>query len=392
MPVVSEMVHPAGFSFTEQRSIALLRDVSGLVWKDIAKRVKNLKGERPRPRHVANYYRKLSKRSGKVIGKYKNCGSKPTKVNEDVERFLVSELKTQRKDGPCTASTLQVALAKEKGVTITAAYVRKILRKRGYKWLPRRQKKQQYTKEVMAERLAFAKKVVSLSGKALGDKMAMAMDGVVLCIPPKDPTERLNFCRADEEYMWRKPTEAFDPKLAGADDSAKQVPLHRAVPLWGGCSYGGFAPIVFHKRKKLTCEEWSAAVTSGKLTQAIKALKPAKAAGPWEVICDNEGFLRAASSNRAHKKCKVKLWKIPAKSPDLNPIERFWGWLRKKLRSLDLKDAVAKKPTLGKAAYISRVRRLVKTKAAQTVAANCAKSLRKVCREVVQKKGAASSG
>ena len=86
------------------------------------------------------------------------------------------------------------------------------------------------------------------------------------------------------------------------------------------------------------------------------------------------------------------MWRIPARSPDLNPIERFWSWLRRALRAKDLADVVAKRPVLGKSAYIARVRRVLKAKRAQTCAANCVKSLRKVCLEVVEKKGAASSG
>ena len=78
--------------------------------------------------------------------------------------------------------------------------------------------------------------------------------------------------------------------------------------------------------------------------------------------------------------------------PDLSPIDRFWGWLRKKLRAMDLKDCVSGRPVLDKPAYVARVRRVLNSKAAQKCAANCAKSLRKVCKEAVLKKGAASSG
>ena len=95
--------------------------------------------------------------------------------------------------------------------------------------------------------------------------------------------------------------------------------------------------------------------------------------------------------NVAHKKAHVQLWKIPPKSPDLNPVERFWAWLRKKLLAMDLQDAVRKKKVLGKAAYAARVKRVLKTKKAQNVAAACAKGLRKVAREVVRRKGAATS-
>ena len=123
---------------------------------------------------------------------------------------------------------------------------------------------------------------------------------------------------------------------------------------------------------------------------AIKCLQPAKRHGPWHVLCDNESFLRAAVCNAAHKAAKVRLWKIPAKSPDLNPIERFWSWLRRKLRAMDLKDAVAKRGVLSKFAFKARVRAVCRSKQAQRVAGNQTKLMKRVCREVVSKKGAAT--
>ena len=133
-------------------------------------------------------------------------------------------------------------------------------------------------------------------------------------------------------------------------------------------------------------------VRAGRLTNAIKNLKPVKEHGPWTVLCDNERFLDAAACKEQHKAAGVSLWHIPAKSPDLNPVEVVWSHLRKKLRAMDLADAMAKRPVLGKMAYKARVRRVVMTQKFQKTAGNCAKRLKKVCREVVAKKGAATSG
>ena len=191
---------------------------------------------------------------------------------------------------------------------------------------------------------------------------------------------------------WRKASEAFKPELAGDDDYGKQVPLARAIPLWGGCSGKGFSTVLFHETKKLSVGEWCAAVKAGKLKAAITRLKPVKAAGPWWALCDNECFLRAAKSAEAHKQAGVKLWRIPPKSPDLNPVEKFWSWLRRKLRAMDLADAVAKRPSLGKQEYKARVQGVLKSRKAQQVAANCATSFKKTCREVAQRKGAGSKG
>ena len=48
-------------------------------------------------------------------------------------------------------------------------------------------------------------------------------------------------------------------------------------------------------------------------------------------------------------------------------------------------SAVAGKPLLDKAAYTARVQRVLQPKAAQKCAANCSKSLIKVCKEGVLK-------
>ena len=66
--------------------------------------------------------------------------------------------------------------------------------------------------------------------------------------------------------------------------------------------------------------------------------------------------------------------------------------MRRHLRKMDLADAVTQKPHLSKTAYVARVKRVLKTKNMQHIAAKCAGGLRKVCREVIAKRGAATSG
>ena len=160
--------------------------------------------------------------------------------------------------------------------------------------------------------------------------------------------------------------------------------------MWGGCSEGGFAVVTFHKFKKMNTASWVATVKRGCLTKAIKDLKPVRVNGPWTVLCDDESFLGAKDTAAAHKAAKISLCNIPAHSPDLNPVERFWAWLRSKLRAMDLQDAVAHRPVLGRAAYIARVRAVCKTKKAQAVAASQAKLMKRVCKAVITKKGAAT--
>ena len=80
------------------------------------------------------------------------------------------------------------------------------------------------------------------------------------------------------------------------------------------------------------------------------------------------------------------------RSPDLNPIEKYWAWLRKDLRRRDLADLVLKRPVLNKASYTKRVQAVLRSRASQLVAKRCALGLRAVCKEVILKKGAATKG
>ena len=88
----------------------------------------------------------------------------------------------------------------------------------------------------------------------------------------------------------------------------------------------------------------------------------------------------------------VVLWQMPPRSPDLNPIEKFWGWLRCELRRRDFKDLQEKRAVLSKAAFRARVRAILRARKTQRAAARFASGLLGVCSEVKAKRGAASRG
>ncbi len=102
--------------------------------------------------------------------------------------------------------------------------------------------------------------------------------------------------------------------------------------------------------------------------------------------------MRARPVKKLYDNIGSKMWEVPPRSPDLNPVEFFWAWLRKHLRAMDLKDAVAGRPVLGKMAYTARVRRVCATKKAQTVEKNVSRRLKKACQMVIKAKGRAIKG
>jgi hypothetical protein len=337
---------------------------------------------------VKRVYNKFNGRLGRSVCNFAKCGRKRWKMTIGVQNFILAKLLQIRKKQVCTSTTLQAVLAKERGVNVSDATIRKFLRRKGYRWLARAQKPA-YSALDKQLRLRFCKAVLRLSAKQLDEKLSLSMDGVILTIPPLDPVERKNVCRHGETHMYRRVSEAASPELAGACNYPCQVPMARCVPLWGGISKGGCAEVLMHTQRKLTGAEWAAAVVKGKLNDAVKRLKPI-GKRPWYVLCDNERFLDASVSRAALSRKGIKLWHNPPRSPDLNPVELFWSWLRRELRRRDLEDLNCHRAPPNKVAYRARVRAVLRSQKAKVVASPITNSFRNTCRRVVDLGGAHS--
>ena len=372
MPVVQEVRRPRSLDFANERKAVLLRTVHGCTWAEVQRQVRNLKGEAP-------------SESLRRLYKYNKCGRKATKATKAVQAFLVKRLVSLRLQCACTAMTLQRELVKLKGINLDVSTIRKVLSKHGYQWLPKAQKRK-YSPARKRERVRFAQ-AVRLSAAQLREKLALSMDGVILSIPPRDATDRANYCAHGDSHMWRRRGEAGLEKLAGQDPYPQQVAQHRLVPFWGGLSQGGFSIITFHKARKLTTAAWCRMVADGKLTRAIQALAPVRPRGPWKILCDNESFLHTAASKHAMAAEGITAWRVPAGSPDLNPVEKMWAWLRKRLHALDRENLRRRRPPIGVTALKARIRSVLASHRAQVVAGRIAAGFRTTCKEVLAKKG-----
>ena len=162
--------------------------------------------------------------------------------------------------------------------------------------------------------------------------------------------------------------------------------------MWSGIGPGGFGLVMFHEYRKVNQWEWSAAVESRQLQGALQTCRPERKRGPWVILCDNESFLTAPASRKAHEQLRVELYHVPARSPDLNPVEMFWAWLKKRLRKMDLDDLSAGRPPIAKFGLKQRVRALMRKPETKLVAQNCFRKLRSKCVQVVRARGAAIRG
>ena len=189
MPLVVEMVHPRGLSFSQQRKVVMLRDVKAMSFTDIALEVKNLQGEAPTAQCVSDYYDKFSSKLGRAKSKYANCGRQAWKFTHTTKSWIIKELLKLRKECVCTSVTLQHAMAREYNVKVSSSGIRKVLRDKGYKWRTKSQKRV-YSKEDRVKRVRFAKACLRLTNAELREKLSLSMDGVVLMMPPQDATAR----------------------------------------------------------------------------------------------------------------------------------------------------------------------------------------------------------
>ena len=83
---------------------------------------------------------------------------------------------------------------------------------------------------------------------------------------------------------------------------------------------------------------------------------------------------------------------MPSKSLDLSPVEKMWGWARKKLRKRDLADLSAGRPLLGKTPYRQRVHLLLNSADATRLATKFFRHLHKVATKISAARGAAVKG
>ena len=380
-------VHPKGLSPQMKRKVWVLRKekrpAREKTWTIIASKVRNLLGAVPYWKVCRDAYLELEKPGHVAKDAYAKCGRKPT-LTKSIADWVVRRMLKLRKSMDVTSTDLAQVLAKEKGIQVEASSIRKLLKHRGYRHLPR-SKKPKYSAGEKLKRFNFA---VAYKD----EEVNMFMDGVVFTVPPTDPTKRENYCKADIRKVWRRPDEHELPELAGYDRYAKQVPRSRIVPLWGGLAAGGYSEVLWHEERKTNEDEWSSAVRKGRLGSALRSINGRKKRGPWKILCDNESFLRTQKSLRALRTLHVTLIDLPPRSPDLNPVEKMWGWVRKQLRVRDLRDLSRGAPVLGRTMYRERIRRLLRSRRAQLVAKRFAANFRTVCTRVIKADGAAVKG
>ena len=148
MPEISEVINERGLDFVNQQQVMMHRqglspESKGkkMAFARIAELVRNYRGKPTTEDVVRRVFEHFSTKKSRVHYNYENCGRKPWKLTKPVQTCIITTLLKFRKTMVVTSTSLQKEVAARKGVKISARAVRKFLAEKGYKWLPRAQKR-----------------------------------------------------------------------------------------------------------------------------------------------------------------------------------------------------------------------------------------------------------
>lgn len=257
-----------------------------------------------------------------IIKKYRETGStrltkpsgRPVKFSERTLSFIKREIKSNR-----WLSALD--LAKHfalSNIEISAGTVRNIAKQLGFN-----------------RRLAKAKPI--LNATTIQKRLAWAnqykdfiWDDVIF-------TDEASVCLEGtaRKWVWRRPDEAYDPALIN-------LKLRRgpAIMVWAAIYKGGKSKLLLldtsqseGKRRGVTAAIYRDQVTNGPLRDLVTAMRLVGRSP--KVLEDNAKVHTAAIARECALEHGFEFIDHPPSSPDLNPIEHCWAWLKHQLATGD---------------------------------------------------------
>lgn len=289
-------------------------------------------------------YRHATKLLGEelpVDGRTKNKG-RPAKLSSKDKRHLVrSVLKLRKEEGSFTSPRI----CEHAGMTgkVSTSTVRRSLNKAGYNYLQLRKKGLLLSTD-LKKRLFFCKRV-----KRLKLDHTFWTEGVSLYLDGKGfqyKTNPLGQARSPAARGWRKKGEGL--LLGCTAKGSKEGKVN--------CN---FMVAISYNKGVVLCEQYDGSITGAKMAEIVKssfpqAFKDSINPKAKRILMDGCPRQNSKIALKAISDVNGKVFSIPPRSPDLNPIENFFNLASKSLR----KEALQKKIIYEtKEEFCSRVRR-----------------------------------
>ena len=267
--------------------------------------------------------------NAKTCDKRKMNKGRPTKLSLQDKRSIVRSLYSlRRKVGSFTSKRIQV----ESGVHhVTSRTIRNHLKKEGYHYLQTRKKGLLHAKDLKS-RLRFCRKVVNQGlGKDFWQTgISFYLDGKGFQYK-RNPYDQ---ARAPKAREWRKRSEGLSHNCTSKGRKE------------GGINVNFMVAISYDKGVVL-CEQYDGTITGKKFAEIVRSSFPEgfeKSSNPKAKRFLMDGCPR---QNSVEAMCAINevggvVFKIPPRSPDLNPIENFFHSVSVRLGKEAIENRITK--------------------------------------------------
>ena len=259
-----------------------------------------------------------------VDGRHSNAG-RPTKMTIHDERHLLRRVKQLHSANIAfTVPTLR----KDAGLQhVSTRTVNRYLNKNDYNYVQTRKKGLLSAKD-KKKRVQFAKKVKkTLPDNFWRDSIAFYFDGVSFA----HKTNPYNDARATKTMTWRKPNEGLHFTSRGKKEG-------------NGGRMAHFFVAISYSKGTVLCKQYHESLTGEMFAEFIKTYFPqtferCKDPTVKTFLQDGDPRQVSRSARTAMEEIGCRMFSIPARSPDLNPIDHMFHLVRKNLQ----RDALTKR-------------------------------------------------
>ena len=270
---------------------------------------------------LASVYRIRKMNIQGLKSKPRNAGGpgRPKKLSNQTLRRLARGILSLREENPnfCSGSVCSL-LGIDRSVCSNRT-VRRRMNDLGY-WYRQARKKGVLTKKDLQQRLKFAKNTAKVPADFWTSKICFYLDGVSFYYK-RNPAGQ---ARSPKGCIWRKANEGI--QFGCTAKGRKEGTGGKTLKLFVSISYqkGVISCDPYENLNGQTFCKYVKDNSTQLFTKADKS--PSRL---W--LQDGDPSQNAASVKRMLKKIKANLFSIPARSPDLNPIENLFHLIRKKL-------------------------------------------------------------